>query len=90
MLCHPIVEKHLTMLYTTARHTEQEHRFRLIFALPRTIETAKEMVAASRSLALRLSGDLASTDAARLYYGSRGSNPQVFDRCMERGTSSTN
>src|SRR5262249_49633215 len=62
--------------------TPERHRFRLVFALPRPIETAKEMAAASRSLTLRLSGDPAATDAARIYYGSRGSNPQVFDRCI--------
>ena len=79
----PIVERCLTIYYTTPRHTPDCHRFRLIFALPRTIDSADEMVAASRSLSLRLSGDLAATDAARLFYGSRGSKPQVFDRALD-------
>jgi hypothetical protein len=81
-LAHPLVERNLTILYTTTRHTNHTHRFRLVFALPRPIVTAREMVAASRSLTLRLSGDLASTDAARIFFGSRGSAPSVFDRCM--------
>jgi Origin of replication binding protein len=79
----PIVERCLTIFYTTPRHTPECHRFRLVFALPRTIESSADMVAASRSLSLRLSGDPASTDAAHLFYGSRGSNPKVFDRAID-------
>ena len=78
----PLVQDHLTIFYTTVNHTPSDHRFRLIFALPRPIFATKELVAASRSLALRLSGDRSATDAARLFYGSRGSNPQVFDRAL--------
>ncbi len=79
----PIVQRCLTIFYTTPSHTEEIHRFRLVFALPRTIRSSVEMVAASRSLTLWLSGDPSATDAARLFYGSRGSRPQVFDRCMD-------
>lgn len=76
----PLASGHLTILYPTPSHTEEEHRFRLIFALPRTIEDPAEMRAAARSLALRLNGDLVATDPARLYFGSRGSRPRVWDR----------
>src|ERR1019366_421942 len=65
------------------RHTPDSHRFRLIFALPRTIDSSSDMVAASRSLSLRLSGDRSATDAARVFYGSRGSKPKVFDRAID-------
>lgn len=81
-LADPLVEAHLTILYTTPSHTPEHHRFRLVFALPRSIESAREMKAAYRSLAYRLCGDLAATDAARLFFGSEGSNPRVFDRCL--------
>jgi hypothetical protein len=57
----------------------------MVFALCRPIESAREMVAATRSLTLRLSGDPATTDAARIFYGSRGSEPMVFDRCIDEG-----
>jgi hypothetical protein len=79
----PIVERYLTIFYTTPSHTPESHRFRLVFALPRTIRSSAEMVAASRSLTLRLSGDHAATDAARVFFGSRGSKPQVFDRAID-------
>ncbi|MEY9752368.1 hypothetical protein ABIF65_011805 [Bradyrhizobium japonicum] len=83
MMCDPIVERFLTIFYTTPSHTNEQHRFRLIFALPRTIDSRDEMVAASRSLTLRLNGDRGATDAARIFYGSRGSNPQIFDRGID-------
>jgi hypothetical protein len=83
VLVDPIVQESLTMLYTTPSHTEETHRFRLVFALPRPIQTAREMVAATRNLSLRLSGDRAATDAARIFYGSLDSNPQVFDRGID-------
>lgn len=76
----PLVREHLTILYTTPSHTEEVHRFRLIFASPRTIEDPAEMRAATRSLALRLNGDCAVTDPARLFFGSRGSQPRVWCR----------
>lgn len=76
----PLVQEHLTIFYKTPSHTEQRERFRLIFALPRSIELPNEMVAASRSLTLRLGGDRSATDASRIFFGSRGSHPTVFDR----------
>lgn len=76
----PLVQAHSTILYTTPSHTEEQHRFRLIFATPRSIEDPAEMRAAARSLALRLNGDLVATDPARLFFGSRGSQPRVWDR----------
>ncbi|MGZ4123720.1 MAG: plasmid replication protein, CyRepA1 family, partial [Tumebacillaceae bacterium] len=75
-----IVQNYLTIFCTTPSHTDAEHRLRLGFALPRFICTAVDAVAANRSLALHLSGDRAATDATRIFYGSRGSRPLVFDR----------
>jgi len=79
ILADPFVARHLTILYTTPNHTDESHRFRLIFALDRTITAAPDTVSATLSLALKLNGDRSVKDAARLFYGSRGSNPQVFE-----------
>lgn len=65
----PIVRDHAAFLYTTPSHTPEDARFRIVFVLPQTIETANEMRAISRSLALRLGGDLAATDACRISFG---------------------
>ncbi len=79
-LAHPLVAQHATMIYTTTRHTAHKHRFRLVFALARTIESPREMEALARSLSRRLSGDQASTDATRLFFGNRAAEIELFDR----------
>lgn len=76
----PIVQNHCSMMYTTASHTPESHRFRLIFLLPRTITKANELTAAAKALTRRVGGDIKATDAGRLFYGSRGSSPELYDR----------
>jgi hypothetical protein len=76
-LAHPLVAQHATMIYTTIRHTAQKHRFRPVFALARTITSPREMEALTRSLSRRLSGDQASTDATRLFFGNRAAEIEL-------------
>ncbi len=42
-LADPFVQKHLTLLYTSASHSEDKARFRMAFALRWPIELASEM-----------------------------------------------
>jgi hypothetical protein len=65
----PIAKNCATLIYTTNRHTSENHRFRIVFALPRTITNAGEMEATMRSLQLRLAGDPQATDSTRISYG---------------------
>jgi hypothetical protein len=65
-----IVKRYASLIYTTASHSPDRHRFRLVFALPRTITDGKELRAATRSLARRLGGDMSAIDPARVFYGS--------------------
>lgn len=77
---HPVVKKYCSILYVTPSHTSEEHRFRLIFTLPRTITKASDLKMATTSLAKRLSGDIAATDAARIFHGCRDSYPTTYNR----------
>ena len=81
-LKNPIVKKYCSVFYTTATHSLDHHRFRLVFILPRTITDPIEVKSASTALARRLGGDLSATDAARIFYGSSNSNPSVFNKCI--------
>lgn len=74
---HQLIQQYATILYTTPSHTPEEHRFRIIFALERTIEDPIELTAASLSLCARLGGDQNATDPARLFYGNSDSNPHI-------------
>lgn len=77
---HPVFLKYCSMRYVTPRHTPDEHRFRLIFTLPRTITKASEVKSAAYALTKRFDGDLKATDAARLFHGHKDSFPTVYDR----------
>lgn len=77
---HPIFTSFCSMHYVTPSHTPDEHRFRLVFALPRPICKVSEVKAAAYALTKRLSGDLKATDAARIFHGCRDSFPQVYNR----------
>jgi hypothetical protein len=72
---HPIFTSFCSMHYVTPSHTPDEHRFRLVFALPRPICKVSEVKAAAYALTKRLSGDLKATDAARIFHGCRDSFP---------------
>ncbi len=71
-LANPLVRDSAALLYPTSSHTDADPKFRIVFVTPRTITDPNEMEAISRSLALRLMGDSAVTDAAHLFFGHRG------------------
>ena len=75
-----IFQNFCSIRHVTPSHTPDDHRFRLIFALPRTITKISEVKAAAISLSKRMSGDLKTTDAARMFHGCFESFPQVYDR----------
>jgi hypothetical protein len=76
----PIVRAHATILYTTVRHKPEAPRFRIIFALPRTITDAREMQAVVQALRLRVAGDRNAMDPGRMYFGNRNAEVMLFDR----------
>lgn len=78
----PIVRDHAAFLYTTVNHTPEAPRFRLVFILPRTIHVADEIRALSRSLALRLGGDMAATDPCRISFGNRSAESSVVGKTL--------
>jgi hypothetical protein len=81
-LTEQLVRGHGTLLYTTASHRPDRQRFRIIFALPRTITDQTEMRAVTRSLALRLRGDPSVSDPARLFFGNRSAEVHLIGRAI--------
>jgi len=73
-----LVKEHASLLYTTVSHTDDAHRFRLVFVLPRTIECPNEMKWATKALEKRLGSDPSATDAARWFAGSHGCEFQLL------------
>lgn len=67
-----------TILYTTPSHTSDKHRFRIVFELEQPITDAERMQLALTGLIARFGGDRSCKDAARLFYGSTLSLPEVI------------
>lgn len=65
----PLYQNHCALLYTTASHTEENHRFRLVFELESAIDTRERMEAAYSGLIATFGGDKACRDASRLFFG---------------------
>jgi predicted XRE-type DNA-binding protein len=68
-LAHPFIQKHCALLYTTASHKPEWHKFRLIFPLPQYVEGADTVEACTRFLMQQLPHDPACKDASRVFYG---------------------
>ncbi|WP_414529527.1 PriCT-2 domain-containing protein [Nodularia chucula] len=69
-LAHPFIQKHCALIYTTASHKPDWHKFRLVFLLPEYVEGADTVEACTRSLMQELPHDPACKDASRVFYGS--------------------
>lgn len=71
-----------SILYTTASHTPEKHKFRIIFELPRTITDKEEIRAAQQGLTRKFPADRAAVDPARQFYGSRGCQTHLFNKVL--------
>lgn len=76
------VKDYAAILYTTPSHTEDFPRFRIVFELERLITSATEMKNAYRGIIKKFGGDPSCKDACRQFYGSKDSNPLVFNNTL--------
>ena len=75
----PFILDNACLLYTTASHTLEDHRFRLIFQLPHTVTDPEVLRALLRGLVRKFPADKANTDPARQFYGSKGCQTHLFN-----------
>ncbi len=71
-----------SIVYTTASHTPENHKFRVIFELPRTITDKEELRAAQQGLTRKFPADRAAVDPARQFYGSKGCEAHLFGKVL--------
>ncbi|MGF6901892.1 plasmid replication protein, CyRepA1 family [Paraburkholderia sp. GAS348] len=81
-LMKPFVQQHGGFVYTTASHTEDHHRLRIVFQLERTIADPEEMQAAYTGIIRQFAGDKSCKDACRAFYGSKGCNPMLLGNVL--------
>ncbi len=69
-------------VYPTPSHTEEHHRFRIVFQTERTITDSAQMTAAYQGLIRKFGGDQSCKDACRAFYGSHGSDPIMLGNVL--------
>ncbi|WP_052754581.1 PriCT-2 domain-containing protein [Calothrix sp. 336/3] len=67
---HPFIKNYACLIYTTASHKPEWHKFRLIFLLPEFVKNCEILEALTRRLMTVLPHDPACKDASRVFYGS--------------------
>lgn len=78
---HVFLRQYGSLLYTTPSHQKDgQDRFRVVFVTPRTVTSRKEWEAGLRGIADILNSDRSATDAARLFFGSKGAAPEILGR----------
>jgi P4 family phage/plasmid primase-like protien len=73
------VQNNALLIYTTPSHTEEHHRFRIVFKLPKKISDPVEYAKISEAFITKFNGDKACKNIDRLFYGNQNTN------CLELG-----
>lgn len=68
-LADPFVQQYCSLIYTSASHTAEWHRFRLVFLLPQYESDVGTIEAMIRSLMEQFPPDPSCKDASRVFYG---------------------
>jgi len=77
------IKQYGSILYTTASHrTEGRDHFRVVFATPSPIESARIWKCALLGLAKRCNSDRSVADGARIFFGSQCSNPVILGNVL--------
>lgn len=66
---HTMVRDYAGLIHTTASHTSEKHRFRIIFILDEAILSPQDWADAQFGLAVALGSDRSVSDGARMFFG---------------------
>ena len=67
---HPFIQQYCSLIYTTASHKDDWHKFRLVFLLPEFVPGYEAVEVLTRTIMKHLPHDPACKDASRVFYGS--------------------
>lgn len=91
---HAFVRHHAALIHTTASHTPERHRFRIIFVLDEPILSSRDWADAQLGIALTVGSDTSVSDGARMFLGNtravfyrtgKTMPPDVVDDLIARG-----
>lgn len=66
---HPFIKQHAALIYTSASHKPDWHKFRIVFLLPEIVQGSDTIEALVRYLMAQLPHDPACKDSSRVFYG---------------------
>lgn len=78
-LVHPFIQKYCSLIYTSASHRPDWHKFRLVFLLPQFETSTGILEAMIRQLMAQLPHDPACKDASRVFYGNTNAEIPLFN-----------
>jgi hypothetical protein len=79
------VLRNASFIHTTASHTEQHHRFRIILLLEKPIESAPDYAAALLGVAAFLGSDRSIADGGRMFFGNKDAIFVQISRTLSTG-----
>lgn len=77
------INRTASFIYTTASHTEEHNRFRIIFVLQNKIEDSALLKKIIKIMTRRFSGDTATTSIVQGFYGSKGAVNEFFGNILD-------
>jgi predicted P-loop ATPase len=72
------IHKHCLFVYTTASHTEEHHKFRMVFLLPEPLFDPDDYSEVAKAFNNRLGADPTCNNIDRLFFGNVNTNAHVF------------
>jgi hypothetical protein len=82
MLEHDFVKKYCSFIYTTVNHTDEDHRFRMVFELEETITDPVIMKHAMSGISKKFGGDPSCTDPCRMFFGAKGCEVKHINKTL--------
>ena len=77
-LGHPFVKEFGGLLYTSSSHTDEKHRFRIVFELEESITDMQTMQYAYTGLIRKFGADRSCRDACRMFFGNTQTQAQML------------
>ncbi len=78
----PYFRKYASFAYTTASHTAENPRYRVMFITEEPIRNAKDYKAITTALAERFGGDTNARDAVRIWFGAKNAQIHVWGNIL--------
>ncbi len=80
----PWLHDNALLIYTTPSHTEEHHRFRIVFLLPEYISDPAKYAEIAKAFINKFQSDKSCKNIDRLYYGSKDAEYLVFGKQLKK------